>query len=48
VQLSHLKRNKAAAAYNHAKYINQRTVMMQWWADYLDDELNKGRRLLAV
>ena len=48
VQLSHLKRNKAAAAYNHAKYINQRTVMMQWWADYLDDELNKGRRLFAV
>ncbi len=48
VQLSHLKRNKAAAAYNHAKYINQRTVMMQWWADYLDDELTKGRKLLAA
>jgi integrase len=36
LQLAHLKRNKVAAAYNHAKYLNQRASMMQWWADYLD------------
>lgn len=36
LQLAHMKRNKVAAAYNHAKYLNQRASMMQWWADYLD------------
>lgn len=36
LQLAHQKRNKVAAAYNHAKYLSQRTTMMQWWADYLD------------
>jgi hypothetical protein len=42
LQLAHLKRNKVAAAYNHAKYLNQRAAMMQWWADYLDAQLIKG------
>ena len=37
----------AAAAYNHAKYLKQRTAMMQWWADYLDAQLLKGRRALV-
>jgi integrase len=36
LQLAHMKRNKVSAAYNHAKYLKQRTEMMQWWADYLD------------
>lgn len=39
LQLAHQKRNKVAAAYNHAKYLKQRAVMMQWWADYLDERL---------
>ena len=43
LQLAHTKRNKVAAAYNHAKYLKQRTEMMQWWADYLDAQLAKGR-----
>jgi integrase len=43
LQLAHLKRNKVAAAYNHAKYLNQRASMMQWWADYLDAQLAKGQ-----
>ena len=42
LQLAHLKRNKVAAAYNHAKYLSQRASMMQWWADYLDAQLAKG------
>ena len=42
LQLAHLKRNKVAAAYNHARYLSQRTSMMQWWADYLDTQLAKG------
>jgi integrase len=48
LQLAHMKRNKVAAAYNHAKYLKQRTAMMQWWADYLDAQLAKGRRALAA
>jgi integrase len=48
LQLAHMKRNKVAAAYNHAKYLKQRTAMMQWWADYLDAQLTKGRRALAA
>jgi integrase len=47
LQLAHMKRNKVAAAYNHAKYIKQRTEMMQWWADYLDAQLAKGRKAMA-
>jgi integrase len=48
LQLAHMKRNKVSAAYNHAKYLKQRTMMMQWWADYLDAQQLKGRRALAV
>jgi hypothetical protein len=39
LQLAHQRRNKVAAAYNHAKYLTQRAAMMQWWADYLDAQL---------
>ena len=42
LQLAHQKRNKVAAAYNHAKYLIQRGAMLQWWADYLDAQLAKG------
>lgn len=48
LQLAHMKRNKVAAAYNHAKYLTQRTAMMQWWADYLDALLAKGRAAIAA
>jgi integrase len=48
LQLAHTKRNKVAAAYNHAKYLKQRTEMMQWWADYLNAQLAKGRKALAA
>ena len=43
LQLAHMKRNKVSAAYNHAKYLKQRTAMMQWWADNLDEKLAEGR-----
>jgi len=48
IQLAHQKRDKVAAAYNHAKYWGQRMEMMQWWADYLDAQLAKGRRAAAA
>lgn len=48
MQLAHVQRNKVKGAYNHAKYLKHRTVMMQWWADYLDAQLAKGRYMLTV
>ena len=36
-QLAHMERNKVRASYtHHAEYLDERTRMMQWWADYLD------------
>jgi len=34
-QLAHAKKNKTAAAYNHAQYLPERTRMMQDWSDYV-------------
>lgn len=36
-QLAHIERNNVRAAYNHADYLDERTTMMQWWADYLNE-----------
>lgn len=36
LQLAHSARDKVSAAYNHAKYLEQRAELMQQWADYLD------------
>lgn len=36
-QLAHRERNGVRAAYiHHARYLEERENMMQWWADYLD------------
>ena len=36
-QLAHKDSNRIRAAYNRAEYLNERTQMMQSWADYLDE-----------
>ena len=36
-QLSHTERNKVRAAYNHAEYLKERVIMMQFWSNYLDE-----------
>ena len=36
-QLAHAERSKSKAAYNHAKYLKERRILMQWWSDYLDE-----------
>jgi integrase len=42
-QLSHMERNGVRAAYtHHARYIEERREMMQWWADYLTCQRTKG------
>lgn len=37
LQLAHSKGNKIDAAYDRAKFIEERTKMMQDWADYIDN-----------
>ncbi len=40
-QLAHSVRDANGEAYNRAKFLNQRKIMMQKWADYLD-KLKQG------
>lgn len=41
-QLSHTERNNVRSAYtHHARYLEERERMMQWWADYLDSVSDK-------
>lgn len=40
-QLAHAPRNKVDAAYDRADYMAERKVMMQEWADYLDEALKQ-------
>lgn len=35
-QLAHAERSGVKAAYNHAEYLKERKILMQWWSDYLD------------
>ena len=36
LQLAHAPRNAVSAAYNHAKYLEQRGQLMQHWSNYLN------------
>ncbi|WP_295951775.1 tyrosine-type recombinase/integrase [Rhodoferax sp.] len=35
-QLAHKEQNEIRAAYHRTTYMQERTRLMQWWADYLD------------
>ena len=37
-QLAHVERDRVRAAYNAAEWLPQRRVMLQWWADFLDQQ----------
>ncbi|MDC9597907.1 integrase, partial [Xenorhabdus sp. XENO-2] len=42
-QLSHIERNNVRAAYIHtSKHLDERRLMVQWWADYLDANREKA------
>ena len=42
-QLAHKETNSVRAAYiYHARYLDERRTMMQWWADYLDSLRQSG------
>ena len=36
-QLAHTEANQVRRAYNRAQYMNERTEMMSWWGDYLEN-----------
>lgn len=40
-QLAHVERNKVRAAYNRAEHLEERTRMMQWYADFIDEQRQK-------
>jgi integrase len=46
-QLAHGDTDKVRAVYNRAAYMEERRVMMQEWADYLDSLAEKKRNRLA-
>lgn len=46
-QLAHKVPDTLGAAYNRTKFIEQRKVMMQQWADYLD-ELKVGAKIINI
>ena len=47
-QLAHAESNKVRAAYTHAaQYLEERTRMMQAWADYLDN-LKIGAKIVPL
>lgn len=43
-QMSHMERNSVrAAAYIHkAEHLDERKLMLQWWADFLDANRENG------
>jgi integrase len=43
MQLSHALANKVEEAYNKARYLPQRRVMMQDWSDFLDEIRKSGK-----
>jgi len=43
-QLAHAERDKVRASYNHAEYMQERTAMMQEWADFLGDPTHRAKR----
>lgn len=47
LQLAHVEKNASRAAYNFAEYLEERTAMMQQWADYLD-KLKAGAQVIPM
>lgn len=44
-QLAHDERDHVRAAYNSAQYLKQRRMMLNWWANFLDDNQAVGIKL---
>ncbi len=40
-QLAHIEENGSRKPYNRAEYLEERTMMMQWWSDYIEAAAQK-------
>lgn len=47
-QLAHAERNKVRASYNQAEYLKDRRVMMQQWADLIDEMAKAESRVAPI
>jgi integrase len=49
-QLSHMERNQVRGAYTqHAEYLKERTTMMDWWGNYIEQlETSSNTGLINV
>ena len=47
-QLAHAERNAVKAAYNHAQYLPERTLMMQQWASYVGSLLTNATVVVPI
>ncbi len=36
IELAHKDKNAIRGIYSHAQYLEERSEMMQWYADYID------------
>jgi len=48
MQLAHAPKNDVEAAYNKALYLPQRRVMMQGWADFLDQTREPAKKMPGI
>ena len=46
--LAHVRGDKVAAAYNRTDYFNERTKLMQWWANFLDSSAIHSSQEIAA
>lgn len=46
-QLAHVEENRVRAAYNHARYVEERRELMQYWAAYLE-AVRDGRKVIPL
>ena len=40
--LAHIEQNKVRKAYHRSEYLDARRDLLQWWADYLDEQKTGG------
>jgi integrase len=41
-QLSHKEKDAVRAAYNHAKHMDERRELMQWWGDFMEQKTGEN------
>jgi integrase len=47
-QLAHVERNEVRRAYNAAEWMPNRRLMVQWWADHLDNMTSTDANVISI